>query len=115
MMDNDFIIEEEAEQAGANDQEQATNKNGLLQTIRVPANLAQLTKRLPKSNYQMHNQFLRQRTDGHSSKQLGVTGRNNTSNNTYLKTSNDQKARHTSEPTTDRYLPQINSMKQLEI
>ena len=31
--------------------ESLMNKNGLLNTIKVPHNLASLTKRLPKANY----------------------------------------------------------------
>jgi hypothetical protein len=31
--------------------ENLMNKNGLLNTIKVPTNLAALTKRLPKANY----------------------------------------------------------------
>jgi hypothetical protein len=30
------------------------NKNGLLNTIKVPTNLAALTKRLPKANYSLN-------------------------------------------------------------
>ena len=33
------------------DEKQVNNENELLNTIKVPQNLAQLTKRLPKSNY----------------------------------------------------------------
>ena len=33
------------------DEKQVSNENELLNTIKVPQNLAQLTKRLPKSNY----------------------------------------------------------------
>lgn len=36
------------------DEQQAMHENELLNTIKVPHNLAQLTKRLPKSNYSKH-------------------------------------------------------------
>lgn len=36
------------------DEHQGPNDNELLNTIKVPHNLAQLTKRLPKSNYSKH-------------------------------------------------------------
>lgn len=39
-----YNIEEEID-------ENLMNKNGLLNTIKVPTNLAALTKRLPKANY----------------------------------------------------------------
>ena len=42
-MDDEVVIEEDEED------EDKKNQNGLLQTIRVPNNLAQLTKRLPRA------------------------------------------------------------------
>ena len=48
------IIEEDMT---AEEKEQTTDLDGniLLQTIKVPTNLAQLTKRLPKANYKLDN------------------------------------------------------------
>jgi hypothetical protein len=42
-----YNIEEEID-------ESLMNKNGLLNTIKVPTNLAALTKRLPKANYSLN-------------------------------------------------------------
>jgi len=38
--------------------ENLMNQNGLLNTIKVPTNLAALTKRLPKANYSQHNPLI---------------------------------------------------------
>lgn len=57
--------------------EDLMNKNGLLNTIKVPQNLASLTKRLPKSNYSLRDNISLPARSVNAIGRLGVsTGEN---------------------------------------